>query len=86
MSIVHDPHVATPTAPLAEALTGADAVVVAANHSEFRDPATLAAIAELAGAELPGRGPVELLGRRAGVRLRRGARLARGGAAEVPPR
>jgi UDP-N-acetyl-D-mannosaminuronic acid dehydrogenase len=47
--VVHDPHVATPTAPLQEALAGADAVVVAANHSDFRDPATLAAIAELAG-------------------------------------
>jgi UDP-N-acetyl-D-mannosaminuronic acid dehydrogenase len=45
---VHDPHVATPTAPLEEILAGADAVVVAANHSEFRDPRTLAAIAALA--------------------------------------
>jgi UDP-N-acetyl-D-mannosaminuronic acid dehydrogenase len=44
----HDPHVATPTAPLEEVLAGADAVVVAANHSEFRDPRTLAAIAALA--------------------------------------
>ena len=44
--VVHDPHVATPTAPLQEVLAGADAVVVAANHSDFRDPATLAAIAE----------------------------------------
>jgi UDP-N-acetyl-D-mannosaminuronic acid dehydrogenase len=42
--VAHDPHVATPTASLAEALEGAEAVVVAANHSEFRDPATLAAI------------------------------------------
>ncbi|HXB64372.1 MAG TPA: UDP binding domain-containing protein [Solirubrobacteraceae bacterium] len=48
---VHDPHVATPTAPLQEALQGADAVVVAANHSEFRNPATLAAIGALAVAE-----------------------------------
>jgi UDP-N-acetyl-D-mannosaminuronic acid dehydrogenase len=48
---VHDPHVATPTAPLQEALQGADAVVVAANHTEFRDPATLAAIGALAAAE-----------------------------------
>jgi UDP-N-acetyl-D-mannosaminuronic acid dehydrogenase len=48
---VHDPHVATPTAPLEEALEGADAVVVAANHSEFREPATLAAIAALAAEE-----------------------------------
>ena len=46
---VHDPHVATPTATLSEALAGADAVVVAANHADFREAATLAAIAELAG-------------------------------------
>ena len=45
---VHDPHVPTPTASLEEALAGADAVVIAANHSEFREPATLAAIAERA--------------------------------------
>jgi UDP-N-acetyl-D-mannosaminuronic acid dehydrogenase len=42
--VVHDPHVATPTASLQEALEGADVVIVAANHSEFRDPRTLAAI------------------------------------------
>jgi UDP-N-acetyl-D-mannosaminuronic acid dehydrogenase len=47
----HDPHVATPTAPLQEVLEGADAVVVAANHSEFRDPRTLAAIAALSAEE-----------------------------------
>ncbi len=35
---VHDPHVATPTVSLEEAVEGADAVVVATNHSEFRDP------------------------------------------------
>ncbi len=45
---VHDPLVATPTATLEEALAGADAVVVATNHSAFREPATLAAIAALA--------------------------------------
>jgi UDP-N-acetyl-D-mannosaminuronic acid dehydrogenase len=43
---VHDPHVATPTAHLDEVLAGAAAVVIAANHSEFRDPRTLAAISE----------------------------------------
>jgi UDP-N-acetyl-D-mannosaminuronic acid dehydrogenase len=48
---VHDPHVATPTAPLEQALEGAGAVVVAANHSEFREPRTLAAIAALAAEE-----------------------------------
>jgi UDP-N-acetyl-D-mannosaminuronic acid dehydrogenase len=45
---IHDPHVPTPTAPLEQVLRDADAVVVAANHSEFRDPAALAAIAALA--------------------------------------
>jgi UDP-N-acetyl-D-mannosaminuronic acid dehydrogenase len=44
---VHDPLVPTPTAPLEEALAGADAVVVAAPHSVFREPATLAAISAL---------------------------------------
>jgi UDP-N-acetyl-D-mannosaminuronic acid dehydrogenase len=48
---VHDPHVPTPTVSLAEALDGADAVVVATNHSEFRDPRTLATIAERAGGD-----------------------------------
>jgi UDP-N-acetyl-D-mannosaminuronic acid dehydrogenase len=48
---VHDPHVATPTATLAEAVTDAEVVVVAANHSEFCDERTLARIAELAGAD-----------------------------------
>jgi UDP-N-acetyl-D-mannosaminuronic acid dehydrogenase len=43
---VHDPHVATPTVPFEEAVDGAEVVFVASNHSEFRDPATLAAIAE----------------------------------------
>jgi UDP-N-acetyl-D-mannosaminuronic acid dehydrogenase len=46
--VVHDPRVPTPTAPLREALEGADAVIVATNHSEFRDPSTLAAIVERA--------------------------------------
>jgi UDP-N-acetyl-D-mannosaminuronic acid dehydrogenase len=48
---VHDPHVATPTAPLEEVLEGAAAVVIAANHSEFREPRTLAAITALAAEE-----------------------------------
>ncbi len=42
--LVHDPHVATPTPSLEEALDGAELVVVAANHSEFRTPQTLAVI------------------------------------------
>jgi UDP-N-acetyl-D-mannosaminuronic acid dehydrogenase len=49
--VPHDPHVATPTVSLAEALDGAQAVVVAANHSEFRSQDTLAAIAERAGGD-----------------------------------
>jgi UDP-N-acetyl-D-mannosaminuronic acid dehydrogenase len=49
--VVHDPVVATPTVSLEEALDGAEAVVVATNHSEFRDPRTLAAIGERAGAD-----------------------------------
>ncbi len=45
---VHDPHVATPTLSLEEALDDAEMVVVATNHSEFCRPQTLAAIAERA--------------------------------------
>ncbi len=48
---VHDPHVATPTLSLEEALTGAELVVIASNHSDFRDPGTLAAIARSATAD-----------------------------------
>jgi UDP-N-acetyl-D-mannosaminuronic acid dehydrogenase len=46
--VVHDPHVATPTPSFEDAIEGADVVMVAANHSEFRDPRALAAIAERA--------------------------------------
>jgi UDP-N-acetyl-D-mannosaminuronic acid dehydrogenase len=46
---VHDPHVPTPTASFEQAIDAADAAVVAADHAEFRDPRTLAAIAERAG-------------------------------------
>ncbi len=46
--VVHDPHVATPTTGLEEALDGAEVVIVAANHAEFCDPRTLATIAERA--------------------------------------
>jgi UDP-N-acetyl-D-mannosaminuronic acid dehydrogenase len=45
---IHDPHVPTPTAPLEQVLQDADVVVVATDHSEFRAPSTLAAIAALA--------------------------------------
>jgi UDP-N-acetyl-D-mannosaminuronic acid dehydrogenase len=49
--LAHDPHVATPTASLADALDGAELVFVAADHREFRDPAALSAIAERAGGD-----------------------------------
>src|SRR5205807_1668458 len=42
---VHDPHVQTPTPSFEEAIDGADVVIVATNHSEFRDPRALQAIA-----------------------------------------
>ncbi|HEY2767859.1 MAG TPA: UDP binding domain-containing protein, partial [Solirubrobacteraceae bacterium] len=45
---IHDPHVSTPTAPMATALQDAAAVVVATNHPEFCTPETLASIATLA--------------------------------------
>jgi UDP-N-acetyl-D-mannosaminuronic acid dehydrogenase len=48
---VHDPHVPTPTVSFEEAVDDADAVVVATNHSEFRDPQALAAIVERAGSD-----------------------------------
>jgi UDP-N-acetyl-D-mannosaminuronic acid dehydrogenase len=38
---VCDPHAVSPTQPLADAVAGADAVVVATNHSEFERPSTL---------------------------------------------
>jgi len=45
---VHDPVVATPTAGFDEAVTGADVVVVATNHSAYSSPEALAAIARTA--------------------------------------
>jgi UDP-N-acetyl-D-mannosaminuronic acid dehydrogenase len=44
---VHDPRVATPTQSFEEAVDGADAVVVATNHSDFDGPDTLRRIREL---------------------------------------
>ena len=49
--VAHDPHVSTPTVAFEEAVENADVAVVAANHSEFRDPAALARIARRAGAD-----------------------------------
>jgi len=43
---VHDPLVATPTQSFEQAVLDADAVVVATNHSCFRGPGTLRAIAD----------------------------------------
>jgi UDP-N-acetyl-D-mannosaminuronic acid dehydrogenase len=43
---VHDPVVATPTASFEEAVTGADVVIVATNHSAFSAPEALQVIAE----------------------------------------
>jgi UDP-N-acetyl-D-mannosaminuronic acid dehydrogenase len=47
--VVHDPVVATPTAGFEEAVSGADVVVVATNHSAYSTPDGLRAVAELAG-------------------------------------
>jgi UDP-N-acetyl-D-mannosaminuronic acid dehydrogenase len=48
---VHDPHVQTPTQSFDDAVLDADAVVVATNHSEFRGPGVLRAIADSARSE-----------------------------------
>jgi UDP-N-acetyl-D-mannosaminuronic acid dehydrogenase len=47
--VIHDPLVATPTSPFDEAVTGADAIVVAANHTVFCGPDSLRRIHQLAG-------------------------------------
>jgi UDP-N-acetyl-D-mannosaminuronic acid dehydrogenase len=48
---VHDPRVITPTASFEEAVSGAEVVLVATNHSEFCQPAALASIAQRASAD-----------------------------------
>jgi UDP-N-acetyl-D-mannosaminuronic acid dehydrogenase len=48
---VHDPYVSTPTVGLEEAVAGAEAVVVATDHPEFREPRALAAIAARASGD-----------------------------------
>jgi len=48
---VCDPHAATPTQPLADAVRDADVVIVATNHSEFERPETLRNILSLASDE-----------------------------------
>jgi UDP-N-acetyl-D-mannosaminuronic acid dehydrogenase len=47
--VVHDPVVPTPTATFDDAVTSADVVIVATNHSEYSTPEALAAVAERAG-------------------------------------
>jgi UDP-N-acetyl-D-mannosaminuronic acid dehydrogenase len=44
----HDPVVPTPTTSFEDAVAGADAIIVATNHSAYSTPASLRAIAELA--------------------------------------
>ncbi len=48
---VHDPLVARPTSSFEDAVLDADAVVVATNHTPFRSPAVLRAIADSATAD-----------------------------------
>jgi UDP-N-acetyl-D-mannosaminuronic acid dehydrogenase len=45
---VHDPVVATPTSGFEEAVSGADVVIVATNHSEYSTPEALRTLAEVA--------------------------------------
>ncbi len=45
---MHDPVVATPTSGFEEAVTGADVVIVATNHSEYSTPEALRTLAEVA--------------------------------------
>ena len=49
--VVSDPHVQTPTVPLADAARDADVVIVATNHDEFRTAETLATIRREADAD-----------------------------------
>ena len=47
--VTSDPHAPSPTQELSEALAGADAVVIATNHSEFEGPQALDEIVRHAG-------------------------------------
>jgi UDP-N-acetyl-D-mannosaminuronic acid dehydrogenase len=47
--VIHDPVVATPTAGFEEAVSGADVVIVATNHSAYSTPDALRVIADRAG-------------------------------------
>ena len=44
--VIHDPHVASPTTSFEETVEGADAVVVATNHSDFSRPEALRAVTD----------------------------------------
>ncbi|MCW2992362.1 MAG: nucleotide sugar dehydrogenase [Solirubrobacterales bacterium] len=46
---VCDPHAATPTQPLGDAVRDADVVIVATNHTAYSTPEALRSVAELAG-------------------------------------
>jgi UDP-N-acetyl-D-mannosaminuronic acid dehydrogenase len=46
---IHDPIVATPTSSFDEAVSGADVVIVATNHTAYSTPEALRSVAELAG-------------------------------------
>ena len=70
---VHDPRVATPTPSFEEAVAGADAVVVAANHDEFLGAGAAARDRRAGRRRRARRRPVELLRRGAGLRVRRRA-------------
>ena len=60
--------VATPTEPFEDAVSGADVVVVATNHSEYSTPDALPRSPSSHGGRLPGGRPVERARRRPGVR------------------
>ena len=62
---VHDPLVDTPTASFADAVLDADAVVVATNHTVFRGPGVLRAIADSAKAGAVVADPWNTFGQRA---------------------
>ncbi len=49
--VAHDPRIATPTPSFEAAVSGADAIVVAANHDEFIGPQALRQVTELATAD-----------------------------------
>ena len=75
---VHDPRVSTPSQSFDEALAGADAVVVATNHSDFDGPEPLAPHRRAGRRRLPRGGSLERLRLGAGLRLRgRGRRADR---------